>query len=249
MQAIVSDILTTYIVKGKGKVVLMLHGWGDEQGTFKLLAESISHDFKVVTVDLPGFGKTAAPNSIWTLDDYARFVASFLEKLEIVPYGIVGHSNGGAICLRGLASGVLQAEKLVLLASSGIRDEYQGRKKVMRFAAKTVKALVSPLPKRVRRKLKKQAYRSIGSDLFVAEHLQETFKQIVTDDVTQDAAKISTPTLLIYGKRDEATPIRYAEKFRSLISGSKLEIIDEAGHFVHHEQPVQVVDFIREFLA
>lgn len=249
MQVIVSNILTTYAVTGKGKVVLMLHGWGDEQSTFKPLVESISHDFKVVTVDLPGFGKTALPDSAWTLDDYARFVANFLEKLELAPYGIIGHSNGGAICLRGLASGVLRAEKLVLLASSGIRDEYHGRKKVMRFAASTAKALVSPLPQGVRRKLKKQAYRSIGSDLFVAEHLQETFKQIVTDDVTQDAAKISIPTLLIYGKQDEATPIRHAEKFHSLISGSKLEIIDDVGHFAHHEQPVQVIDFIREFLV
>src|SRR5690606_6749255 len=143
--------------------------------------------------------------------EYAQFVTSFLTKIQVQPVAIIAHSNGGAIAIRGLAAGELKTEKLILLASAGIRDEYKGRKKAVRLLAKGAKILTAPLPSRVQQKLKRKAYKAIGSDLFIAEHLQETFKRIVTDDVRDDAAKIAVPTLLVYGSEDTDTPVKYGQ--------------------------------------
>ena len=249
MQAIVDNLLASYEKVGNGPTVLMLHGWGDSHQTFSELSRELEDKFSIISLDLPGFGGTQAPKTVWSLNDYCDFVAKFLVKIdEKKPYAIVGHSNGGAISIRGLANGIFESDKLVLLASSGVRDVYKGRKKALRLAAKAAKAATYPLPKSVTVRIKKHAYKSVGSDMFVAEHLQETFKKIVGDDVRNDAKKLKLPTLLIYGSEDNATPVRYGELFRDAIPGSMLQVIDGAGHHLHHDNPKEVYYFVKEFL-
>lgn len=250
MQVVVDSLLTHYEVHGKGKLVLLLHGWGDSAAGLGDLQKTLAKQFQVVAVDLPGFGGTEAPHKVWGLDDYARFVAHFLQKVEFKkPHALVAHSNGGAIALRGLAKGELSADKLVLLASAGIRGVYKGRVKVLRYITKFGKALTMPLPKRVKNKLRRKVYKTVGSDMLVAEHLQETFKKVVTDDVRADASQLSLPTLLIYGENDDATPVWFGQTLHELIPGSTLEVLPGAGHFVHLDRPQEVATAIQEFVT
>lgn len=250
MQIIVDSLLVNYKITGKGKKnIVMLHGWGDSLQTFESLASIFKTEFTIILIDLPGFGKSQAPKTPWGLTDYSDFVAHFLNKLKINDlHCIIGHSNGGAIAIRGLASGKIQANKLVLLASAGIRNAYNGRNSALRTVAKIVKLATRPLSKNMQIKLKERAYRAVGSDLFVAEHLQETFKKVVTDDVQQDAKRLTLSTLIIYGSQDTATPPRFGELFTKQINNSTFCIIDGAGHFVHHDEPNKVADLIYEFI-
>ncbi len=250
MQVVVDSLLTHYTSVGKGKLVVLLHGWGDSAAGLKSLQQQLSKNYTAVSIDLPGFGGTQAPPAAWGLDDYARFVEQFLKKTGTQSvYAFVGHSNGGAIAIRGLGKGLLSAEKLVLLASAGIRGTYKGRVKALRVITKIGKALASPLPKTVKNKLRRQVYQTVGSDMLVAEHLQETFKKVITDDVRNDAATISQPTLLVYGEKDESAPVWYGEAYHQLISNSTLEILPGAGHFVHLDRAHDVEKAVVEFLA
>ncbi len=248
MQVVVDSLLTNYEVTGNGPLIVLLHGWGDSSAGLKGLQTALAKHFKVIALDLPGFGSTEAPHDVWGLDDYARFVSSFLKKIDGGPVAVLaGHSNGGAIAVRGLANGSLQADKLVLIASAGIRGVYKGRVKALRYITKAGKALTAPLPKSVKQKLRKKVYTTVGSDMLVAEHLQETFKRVVTDDIREDAAALALPTLLIYGEQDQAAPVWYGETFHQLIDGSVLEILPEAGHFVHIDRPADVIKAIEDF--
>lgn len=248
MQAIVDDLLTSYEKTGKGPLVLLLHGWGDSQATFKGLVDSLKPTYTVVTLDLPGFGQTEPPREVWNLGHYARFVKAFLEKTGTKkPKAIIAHSNGGAVAIHGLAEGVLPADKLVLLSAAGIRDRQNLRRFSLKIIAKTGKLATFWLPKRHKKALQKKLYGAAGSDMLVAPHLQETFKLTVRQDVQADAKRLTLPTLLVYGQDDKATPPQYGEIFHRLIAGSKLEII-QAGHFVHHDQPEEVASLIKEFL-
>ena len=250
MQAVVDSLLTHYEVQGKGTVILLLHGWGDTAAGLAGLRQSLAASHTVIAVDLPGFGGTEAPKEVWGLSQYAQFVADFLKKIDARQLaGIVGHSNGGAIAVRGLSSGILKADKLVLLASAGIRGVYKGRVRVLRYATKIGKALTMPLPKAIKQKLRRKVYQTVGSDMLVAEHLQETFKRVVTDDIRTNAAQLTVPTLLIYGEQDEATPLVYGETFHQLIAGSTLEVLPGAGHFVHLDRPQAVERAIQEFVG
>lgn len=248
-QVVVNGLMTEYSLKGKGKVVLLLHGWGDDHRTFAGLEADLTSSYQVVAVDLPGFGKTASPESVWGLDDYAQFVGDFMKKISLSSYGVIGHSNGGAILVRALATEKLTADRLILLASSGIRGEYKGRNMLLRLITKTGKLIVWPLPKKIKTKLRSKLYSTVGSDMLVAEHLQDTFKKVVTDDVRADAARVTTKSLLIYGDKDSATPVKYAQLLADALPNSELVVLPGAGHFIHTEEADMVNSRIKGFLG
>lgn len=249
MQVIVDSLLTNYVREGKGKTVIVLHGWGDTAAGMRALCKSLSAQYDVIALDLPGFGGSAAPKEAWGLNDYVAFVAHFLRKIGVNDtWAFIGHSNGGSIVIRGIARKDFTAERVVLLASAGIRNVYKGRNKVLRMITKTGKLFTAPLPKAVKKKIQRKVYKTVGSDMLVAEHLQETFKRVVTDDVRPDAPQLTMPVLLIYGENDEATPVWYGEQFHELMPDSTLEILPGAEHFVHLDRPDDVRIAVRDFL-
>lgn len=246
MQIIIEDMATTYTRVGKGPAVVILHGWGDSSASWQVLATNLSKEYDVIVPDLPGFGGTEAPPAAWNVTNYAAFVRDFLAKLAIKPHAIIGHSNGGAIAVRGVGQGLFQADKLVLLASAGVRSPRANQG--YRVMAKVGKVVVSPLPKRVRSKLRAKLYARAGSDLLVAEHLRETFTKIVRDDVRADAAYISTPTLLIYGSADTTTPPKLGQQLQQAIEGSQLVVVPEAGHFIQVDAADETARLVREYI-
>ncbi|MDB5176285.1 MAG: alpha/beta hydrolase [Candidatus Saccharibacteria bacterium] len=235
---------------GKGPAVLLLHGWGDSAKGFAATTAALASGYTVIAPDLPGFGASQAPDGVWNLDNYAKFLAQFLKKLNITDvHAVVGHSNGGAVAIRALSINAIKADKLILIASAGIRTTNQARKTIIKVIAKVGKVLTLWLPRSTRRKLQKKLYGSVGSDMFVAEDLKETFKLTVKQDVQADAAKLTLPTLLIYARDDTAVPLQDGKTYQRLIKGSSLSIIDNASHFVHVDQAADVNTLIKDFLA
>lgn len=249
MQVVVDKLLTHYEIQGSGAPVLLLHGWGDRLETFSVITPELSKHYELVSLDLPGFGKSDPPKEAWNLGDYARFTTAFLEKLNIHPYAVIGHSNGGALAIHACANGALVPEKLVLLAASGVRNSQQLRRQATKVIAKIGKVTTFWLPLATRQKLQKKLYGTIGSDMLAAPHLQETFKLTVRQDIRRDAGRLSIPALIIYGDRDTATPLNsIGQRLHELIGGSRLEVIKGADHFVHQAEPKRVTKLIREFL-
>lgn len=249
MNVVVNGLMTHYERRGSGPVVLLLHGWGDSQKTFANQS-SLSDDFELISLDLPGFGDTETPKETFGLQEYARFVADFTSKIGISRvYAIIGHSNGGAIAIKACSHGLLRPNKLVLLASSGIRSEYRGKKKLLRITAKSMKYPTKVLPKRLQTSIKKRAYSAIGSDMFVAEKLQETFKRVISEDLQSQAVKVLCPSLLVYGTEDTATPVEYGQIFSDILPDSKLKILNGAGHFLHQTHSSEVNTLLAAFLG
>jgi len=250
MQVVVDSLLTHYELKGKGKLVVLLHGWGDNIQGLAGLQSALSEHYKVLALDLPGFGQTQNPDSVWGLENYARFLQATLDKLKLPKlYAIVGHSNGGAVALLGLGTGILSAEKLVLLAAAGIRKPNSPKLITMKLVAKTGKVATFWLPPKYRRELRKNLYSAAGSDMLVVPELQETFKKTVSQDVQSDASNVSISTLIVYGTEDKSTPPHYGKRYSQLIKNSKLKTVEGAGHFLHHEKPQEIIKYIEDFLA
>ncbi len=249
MNIIVDRLLTSYTLTGKGKLVLLLHGWGDSASGLAGLRDALSPRYQVLAVDLPGFGDTEAPGDVWDLDNYAQFIQALLKKLDLPqPYAVIGHSNGGALALRAISLKYLQPQKLVLLAASGVRTGNRLKRAVIKITAKTGKVATVGLSQRHRRALRKRLYGVAGSDMLIAPHLEETFKKTVRQDVQKDAKAIDIATLLVYAADDDAIPAADGERYHKLIANSQLEIIDHAGHFVHLDQPARVEHLIEGFL-
>ena len=153
MQVIVNDLLTNYqVIESKnGLNILFLHGWGDSIEGQRDFLNTLSGIGMVTALDLPGFGSSQMPQRAWTIFDYAKFVSEFCQKVKLGKIDlIIGHSNGGAIAIKAIASEVIKPTRAVLIGASGIRASSSTRAKALLVATKTGKAISSPLPKSIK---------------------------------------------------------------------------------------------------
>lgn len=249
MQIIVEGIATEYTDEGKGPVVLLLHGWQSNLHTFDGLAQVLSVNWRVVRLDLPGFGNAEMPPFAWRLDDYASFIRAFTSKLALQVECIGGHSFGGRVIIKGIATGKIEANKIVFIASAGVAEQKKLRKAIIKFITKigAVVLLVPPLlfwRARIRAKL----YEYLGSDYHTSGNLKNIYLLTIKENLSLCAQKIQNHSLLVWGEQDTATPVLEGLRLSRLIPNAHLEVIKNAGHFVHEEQPQIVADYVNKFL-
>jgi pimeloyl-ACP methyl ester carboxylesterase len=249
MKVIVDNIATEYLDEGNGPVILMLHGWRDSLHTFDSLSSELGEKYRVVRLDMPGFGKTEMPQETWDVEKYVTFVSDFLVKIKVKPEVILGHSFGGRVAIRGIATDSFYPQKLILVGSAGISKRVTLRNVLVTVAAKLfgVVTLIPPLLF-YRHQIRRKAYKVIGSDYLEAGLLRETYLRVISEDLQVFASKIKLPTQLIWGNNDTETPVEDGKKYASLISGSTLSVIPDAGHMVHQEQVVKVAKIVKDFV-
>jgi pimeloyl-ACP methyl ester carboxylesterase len=248
MQCIVDNRMVGYDLAGKGKVIVLLHGWGANRKSLAPLMTRLSQPYTVLALDVPGFGESEKPVTDWDIGEYADWVQSALRKLDIKNvYALIGHSNGGAIAIK-LASNGFTLQKLVLLGSAGIRKHNSGKKLFYKAISKTGKLATLAFPAKLKTKVRDRWYKQIGSELYHAPGMEETFKKVTSEDMLVDAAMISVPTLLIYGSNDEATPPLYGRMYHEAIEGSELDIVEGVGHYSFVDKPDVVCRRVEDFL-
>lgn len=236
---------------GAGPIVLLLHGWGDTLATFDPLVSELD-GARLVRLNLPGFGGSETPVEPWDVARYATFVRRFLDKLGIAePDVIIGHSFGGRIAIKSVASELIKPKKIVLIASAGAAERSRARRNVFAALAKAGKFLTAFPPLSLfRERLRERLYAAAGSaDYLRAGPLRETFVKVVGENLLADAERLRAPTLLVWGENDEETPLAEARALNRAIAGSRLAIIPGAGHFVHREMPAETAREIRAFIT
>lgn len=250
-RCIVDGVDTRFRDTGAGQVVLLLHGWSDTLATFDALIPELGEG-RFIRLDLPGFGESELPSAPWDVARYAEFVRHFLNKLGVAePDVLIGHSFGGRIAIKGVASGLFKPKKLVLVAAAGAAARSGVRRRVFAALAKVGRFLTAVPPLSLfRERLREKLYAAAGSaDYLQAGLLKETFLRVVRENLEADAAKIQVPTLLVWGEHDTETPLAEARAFARAIAGSRLAVIHGAGHFVHLDMPKETAREIRAFLT
>ncbi len=227
--------------------MLLLHGWQDSLHTFDSLTPLLCGDYRVIRLDLPGFGESEMPREAWHLDDYAGFVADFIGKLGVRVDVMVGHSFGGRVVVKGTATGIFSVDKIILIASAGVAERNEFRALFFHALAKIGRLVTAMRPLTLLREpLRRYLYGHVGSsDYLFAGSLKETFLNIIREDLSVMAKNIVRPTLLIWGSDDTETPLQEGRRLATLIPNSTLEVISGAGHFVHREKPREVAALIR----
>lgn len=248
MKMIVQGIAVEYRDEGAGPVMLMLHGWKDSLHTFDPLVRELATRFRVVRIDMPGFGESEMPDPSWKLDDYVDLVHACIEKLGIDVTVLVGHSFGGRVIIKGLARRLFHPRTVVLIASAGVGERQVGKNAMLKMVAKAGKVATVALPHGVRQKLRRRLYEKIGSDYHASGRLKDVFLNVVGEDLSADAQQVSVPTLLVWGSEDRSTPLSDGVKLSMLIPNARLETISGASHFVHQEHPQKVAHLIMDFV-
>ncbi|MBU0567577.1 alpha/beta hydrolase [bacterium] len=244
----IDEVKVYYEVKGQGKSVILLHGWGGQAASFLPVLDFLSQTFAVYALDLPGFGRSSIPPTAWGSNDYALFIYKFLSKLEIAKADLIGHSFGGRIALSLAANFPEKVGKLILVDSAGIRPKRTAKYYLRVLMAKTGKRLVSlPL---FGKGLKNAIYNRIGSkDYREAGNMRTTLIKVVNEDLRHLLVKIKAPTLLIWGENDMETPISHARIMERQIEDAGLVILKGAGHFSYLDNLAQFCLIASNFLG
>lgn len=213
----------------KGKVLLLLHGWGVgmSKEKYRELSCKLANKYKVVILDFPGFGGSSMPSKPWGVREYADLVGGFVDALNLKAFGIIGHSFGGRVAVKIAANEVFKAKKLILIDSAGV-ERKSWRVKLIIFLTKIV-------PRWVKGKINNGV-------------MKESFKLVVGENLEEEMKKIRIPTLLVWGENDRTTPMWQAKIIKEKIEGSILRVVKGGDHGLPYRRTNEVAGIILKWL-
>ncbi|PIX68389.1 hypothetical protein COZ40_03530 [Candidatus Roizmanbacteria bacterium CG_4_10_14_3_um_filter_39_13] len=228
--------------------VVFLHGWGSNSPLwFSSTLPLTEKGYELLFIDLPGFGKSQSPKKPLHLDDYARIVLDFVQKLGIAQPILVGHSFGGKISIRIASKKVIKLTGLVLVDSSGLPHTSFATQTKIRIA-KTVKPIMELS---FMQGIRSHLLRFSGSDDYIAlPELRETFVHIIREHIEFELPRIEAETLILWGGNDDNsyTPVSDVSVFHSLIPHAEAHIIQNVGHYCFLDAPKEFYETLLGFL-
>jgi pimeloyl-ACP methyl ester carboxylesterase len=261
----IDGVRVHYQEKGSGTPLILIHGYTSSVYSWKDVFEPLSKNFRVIAVDLKGFGFTGKPDGDYTRRAQATLVARLMDHLKIEKAWLCGNSMGGEISLNFAVQHPQRVAGLILIDSSGV--------KVEGTSSLAPSYLLVPVVGRVLTAL------ALRSDKLVREGLEKSFydRAKITDDrvaayyrplqtragqlaalrartqasqfpVEPDLGKINTRTLIIWGAEDVLIPLAAGHTMNSLIKDSQLLVFEKCGHLPQEEMPERVVEEITRFI-
>ncbi|MER3390181.1 MAG: alpha/beta hydrolase [Microcella sp.] len=265
--------LVEYGPEDAERTVVLVHGFrGDHHGLEPVVA--YLPEFRILSPDLPGFGLSAPlvgrPHDIAS---YATWLDALLQELGVRGQAtVLGHSFGSIVASAAIASGT-PTPRLVLVNPIGAPALSGPRGILTRLAVAFYRAGAA-LPSRLGfAVLRSRAVTRIMSVTMAktrdrelrrwihAEHdryfsgfatrdmLLEAFRASVSHDVSEFAASVAVPSLLVAAADDDITPIARQRELVTLFPEARLVEIPDVGHLIHYETPEAAATAIREFLA
>ena len=199
----------------------------------------LQNHFEVFAPDLKGFGNNAFMPYSYSLDDYIESVKEYTYKKGIKNPHVIAHSFGARIVIKLASASPDFFDKIVITGGAGLKPKNTLKKMVKRATFNILKRFVS-----------KEKLTSFYSSDYLAlpPVMQQSFIKIVNEHLDDLAPLIKNKTLLIYGNRDDQTPLYMAKRLNAYIKNSTLSVYNDAGHFVFIDSPLKFNLEVREFL-
>lgn len=235
----------SYTDTGSGKALVLIHAFPTDQQLWSQQIEPLKKHFRVITLDLWGFGKSSPTDGkAITISQYAAEVNALLDHLHIQHAIIGGESMGGYIALAFLNKYPKKVNGLILADTQPIADNTDAKKKreisaqdVLQHGTENLingfipKALSLQASKEttsfLRDVMQKQSANGIASALRGMALRQDTSSVL---------AATSLPVLIITGEEDSVISPQQSQEMHALTKNSKLVVIKNAGHLSNLEQ-------------
>jgi len=253
--ATVDGLRTHYIEAGQGPALVLVHGGGagaDAWGNWYSCIEEYAVNFRVIAVDMPGFGKTEKPDPKkfeYSQATRNRHLAAFIEQLGVGPVYLIGNSMGGATALGVALRRPDLVSKLVLMGSAGldisnpdpdVRKALTGYDFTREGMRRLMRVLAGP-------------HHVIDEDLLTYRHgltLSDESRRALSalrdnPKLTypkEEIATVATPTLVVGGKEDKIAVLARTYGYLEVLENSWGFVLPHCGHWVMMEAP-------REFVA
>ena len=260
-----------YRATGRGPVVLLIHGMAGSSRTWVPAMERLADRYTLIAPDLLGHGESAKPAGDYSLGAFASGLRDLLGLLEIERATVVGQSLGGGVAMQLAYQHPELCERLVLVGSGGLGREVNW---VLRALALPGTEYLMPMafpwffsgrgddlstflrrfgvsaPHAV------EMWRAFTSLAEAAS--RRAFVRTLRAVVDSGGQSVSAhdrlyltsdmPTLVVWGDQDGIIPVAHAHAAYRAMPGSRLEIFEGAGHFLHVEEPERFAAALREFI-
>jgi pimeloyl-ACP methyl ester carboxylesterase len=255
---------THYIEMGSGEPVILLHGYFYDSLQWSKNLGALAARFKVYALDLWGFGYSTREPMDYGYPLYVRQLLKFMDVLGIEKASLVGQSMGGGMAILFATQHLERVNKLVLVASGGLPNP---QSPVMRIAGLPgIGEFLFGL-KGSRRGILKANFiydKNKLTDEYVeavtrfqkvkgtTEVLLKVLRKRFWDTLSKEIhtlRKMGLPVLIVWGHQDKSIPVKLARDMHHILKGSRLEIIDQAGHCPNDEQPEVFNRLALEFLS
>lgn len=251
--------------EGAGPTIVLLHGTSASLHTWEGWTTALRANYRVVRVDLPGFGLTGpTPDGRYEIEVYTRFMAALLDKLAITECVLAGNSFGGRVAWETAVAYPDRVSKLVLVDAAGYPNPTAQMPLGFRLARVPVlnRLLGSSLPRSIVEKSLRNVYGDPSKvtpelvdlyfDLAVRagnrEALVKRFEQAPSGAGEERIRSLSVPTLILWGSLDRLIPPEHGARFQKDIKGSELVTFEGLGHVPHEEDPAKTVAPVLAFL-
>ena len=231
--------------------LVFLHGAGGHTGWMGFLDE-LARDFAVYVPEHPGFGRSDDPPWLDEIGDLAYFYLDFLDTLGLDRVHLIGTSFGGWTAAELAVRNQTRLASLTLVGAVGITDA-SGKPVDDLFRLSTEENLrrFYADPARAARRLGDMA----NIDMNLVAKNRATVQRLAyrpryhNPNLAKWLHRITVPTLLIWGDKDGLVPVRFGEAYRALIPGSRLVVLENAGHAPFDEQKEAFLTAFREFVG
>ncbi len=251
--------------------LILLHGMSSSLNTWDSVVIGLRGQKRVISLDLPGFGLTGpSPENAYNFDYYSKFIDSFTTRLNIKRFILVGNSMGGAISWNYALHKPEALAKMVLIDAAGYPKKGESGSLGFTIASTPVinNLLLYATPKFLVRKSLETVYYDQAR---VTDAQVERFHDVAIREGNRGAAllifkgsftgnskrflnsnvarmkDIKTPTLILWGDKDNLIGVNNVDNFLKDIQGSRAEIYKNVGHVPMEEVPGKVAESILKF--
>jgi pimeloyl-ACP methyl ester carboxylesterase len=253
----IDNLLVRYLDKNKSGIpLLLLHGLGGSIESWSNNINFLSTKFRIISLDLPGFGLSDKPKISYSIKFYVSFLEKFIKRIKINHLFIIGSSLGGHIAVEFALKNREMVDKLILISPAGsLPKSFKGTRELKRYIT-IVNARSSRDIGRILTSIDtSMANPSYAETMYKRLSLpgaKEAFISALKGSATaqrynNQLEKIDTSMLLIWGKKDRMIPLKFIRPFMEH-GNSRIIIIENCGHRPHVENPRLFNKVVKDFL-
>lgn len=257
---------THYIEKGQGDPLILIHGFNFDSHTWVSNIDALAGRFKVYALDLWGFGFSTRQPLEYGYRLFAEQVRLFMDMLDIERASLIGHSMGGGTAIVFSLHNRHRVDKLVLVDAAGMPIRLPIRSKLFQLPL-VAEFLLGLNTNAIRRKNlsdywihnqelltdsyfeKAVGFQKIeGSTETLLNILRRDFFGTLEEEIGQ-LGQTDVPILIVWGQNEALIPLQCGQEMHRLLRGSRLEIIENAGHLSNFDRPELFNKLALDFLT
>lgn len=250
--------------------LVLVHGFrGDHHGLARIAA--LLPEFRIISPDLPGFGRSGPLPRPHTITAYADWLIEFVSAVTHGPYTVLGHSFGSIVVSAALERG-LTPERTILVNPIAA-PALKGPKAVGSLATLGYYRLAAALPERAGRALLSaplivrvmsiamvktkdrelrrwihEEHDRYFSGFATRDSVLEGFQASISDDVSNHVRGFTMPTLLVIAAQDQITSLGDSLALAERIPNASPIVLEGVGHLIHYERAAEAAEAIRAFM-